>query len=339
MEDYDYELLGKFDLVLLLCVIYHIGKTEDYQHLNAEQITHLQVETLRKIASVSRYQLFQGNPLVDEGRGKGRDSLLALVKQAGLKVVKETKYDHPRGYILLTKSETFKTKENFPIHRMINKYFLPACQSAEREMVNFYIQNGRNQFEVSETRYYRLRTGQADWNTPGMSHMPKSLTKTPYYWIVPWSYKLRNVTPAHIRVRTKIFPQIITQFYDLINSMISHGFDANQGIIPGYKLVHPEYGEVFLYTDGNHRMGVFSYISEQNNDSDFVIPVEVRQEIHREKLLDYPLTQQLIDEGYFSSDDVYKWFDNAFWFLSGSKKKLSVKKQVNEYKISQNSSK
>ena len=96
---------------------------------------------------------------------------------------------------------------------------------------------------------------------------------------------------------------------------MSHGFNTNQSIIPGYKLVHPEYGEVFIYTDGNQRMGILSYLSEQSNDSNFTVPVEVRQVIHRDKLLDYPLTQQLIDEGYFTSDDVFKWFDNAFWFL------------------------
>ena len=71
MEDFDYESLGRFDLALLLNVIYHIGKSRDYRHMSNEKITALQVETLRRVSRVAKNLLFQANAMEDEGRGKG----------------------------------------------------------------------------------------------------------------------------------------------------------------------------------------------------------------------------------------------------------------------------
>jgi len=80
--------------------------------------------------------------------------------------------------------------------------------------------------------------------------------------------------------------------------------------------VHPEFGDVFVYTDGNHRMGVLSHIADKQRGGDYCVPVFTQQVIEREKLLSYPLVQQLIEEGHFTTTDAIQWFDNAFWFCS-----------------------
>jgi len=314
MEDFDYPMLGNFDLTLLLNVIYHIGKSDDYRDLNPEQVNQLQVKTLRNLASISRYLMFQAiRSDKDEGRGKGKDSLLALVHQAGLTVVKEAVYNHPRGYILLTKSENYQDQALFPIERMVSKYFLPAHLNAEREIVDLVLEQGADGFDITQTRYYQLRIGQADWQTPGAAHLPEGLAHPPQYWVVPWSVKPRSLAideADHARVRA--FPGTYQTFIRLIHSLVGGDFDQQKGRIPGYKLVHPEYGEMFLYVNGNHRMGILSYLADHSSESGFQVPVEVRQVVERDKLLDYPLTQQLIEEGYFTESDVFKWFDNAY---------------------------
>ena len=325
MESFDYQALGKFDLALLLNVIYHIGKSADYHHLNAEEVTSLQVKTLQRVSQVAEHLLFQGNPLEDEGRGKGRHSLRELVDRSDLEIVKETVYDHPRGLILLTKSKEFRKEELFPIKRMISKYFLPVNLSAEKEIVSLYTKYGRNGFDVTQTRYYRLRTGQINWKDHGVAHLPSDLNKAPAYWIMPWSYKKRKEsTERDIRLRIKSFPKLFAKFVDLLDSILDKGFDPEKTAVPGYLLVHPDHGDVFIYIDGNHRMGVLSYLAEREHGGDLMIRVDVRQVVERNKLLDYPLTQQLMEEGHFSEKDVLKWFDNAFWFLNKDIRKNSV---------------
>jgi len=317
MEDFDYESLGKFDLALLLNVIYHIGKSADYSHLSNDEIAALQIETLHRVSGVARYLLFQANPLEDEGRGKGKDSLLELVHRAGLMIVKETVYDHPRGYILLTRSEKYQDRETFPIKRMISKYFLPAHLNAEREVVDLHTRYGRDGFDITQTRYYRLRTAQIDWRAPGVAHLPASLDREPIYWVMPWCYKRRERNQRNTLARIKAFPQVYARFLDLIDSILDGGFDPARSIIPGYRLVHPDYGDVFIYVDGNQRMGVLSYLAERLPDGNLEVPVEIRQVVERERLLGYPLTRQLIEEGYFTEGDALRWFDNAFGHLPG----------------------
>jgi SAM-dependent methyltransferase len=315
IEEFAYEALGKFDLALLLNVVYHIGKTAGRNSLTGDEIATIQVETLRRLARVAEYLLFQANPLKDEGRGKGKGSLLNLVDHAGLKVVKEVTYNHPRGYILLTKSEAYHKTEAFPLTRMMSKYFLPAGKSAERELVDLYVKCGRNGFDITQTRYYRLRTGQLDWLTPGVAHLPVFLDRSPAYWVMPWSYKYRERGSENNKKRVKTFPMVYERFVALIDSILERGFDPSKSIIPGYQLIHPEWGEVFIYTDGNQRMGVLSYLAAGSDDGNLMIPVQIRQVLEREKMLDYPLTKQLMEEGHFTEKDVFRWFDNAFWFL------------------------
>lgn len=316
IEEFNYEHLGKFDLALLLNVIYHIGKSADYRHLNGDEIAGMQIQTLRKISNVAEYLLFQANPLKDEGRGKGKRSLLELVHRAGLRIIKEKNYDHPRGYILLVKSDNYHKKEIFSITRMVSKYFLPAHKGAEREIVDLYTKYGKEGFDFTKTRYYRLRTGQLDWQDNGVAHLPVSLDINPAYWVMPWCYKYRDLRKKGIRKKIGAFSGVYSKFINLIDFILKGGFDPSAGEIPGYLLVHPDLGEVFVYVDGNQRMGVLSYLADKSFDRDFMVPVQVRQVVERGKLLHYPLTKQLIEEGHFTEKDVFKWFDNVFWFLN-----------------------
>ena len=316
MENFGYELLGRFDLALLLASIYHIGKPQVYGRLAKEEIFSLQVNTIRAVAAVADYLLFQGNPKDEKGRGDGPESLRLLVREAGLELVKESFYEHHRGYILLARSPVGGRQlggETFPIGRMVNKLFLRAAQSAECELANLIAVHGSNGFDVTETRYYRLRTGGANWVTPGMAQLPGGLERAPTYWVMPWACKPRRLDQVDHVTRVRHFKGLLLCFEELFESLQNSGFDVSSGSIPGYKLVHPDYGEVFQYIDGNQRMGILAHLAAEN--SNLQVPVETRQVIRRERLLDYPLTRQLIEEGYFTERDAFRWFDQAFWFL------------------------
>jgi len=315
MEDFDYESLGRFDLALLLNVIYHIGKSRDYRHMSNEKITALQVETLRRVSRVAKNLLFQANAMEDEGRGKGRHSLLGLVRGADLEVVKQATYDHPRGYILLAKSPVYHDRESFPLRRMVSKYFLPVHLNAERKVVDLYIRYGRDGFDIMQTRYYQLRTAQLDWSAAGVAHLPEGLDRQPIYWVMPWCYKRREPGRDNTPGRIAAFPETYARFTALIDSILAEGFNSGMSAIPGYLLSHPDHGDVFIYVDGNQRMGVLSYLAEHTLDGDLEVPVEVRQVVQRDELLEYPLAKQLVEEGCFSEADVMKWFDNVFWYV------------------------
>ena len=72
----------------LLNVIYHIPDGG-------------RVNVVRKVASVARYIIFQGNGLEDRGRGDGYNSLMGIVKSSGLivDIVKQEK--HVRGLVIV----------------------------------------------------------------------------------------------------------------------------------------------------------------------------------------------------------------------------------------------
>lgn len=102
-EAFDFEGLnarsGPIDLTFFLNTIYHIGKPELTG--NNEWVCDEQVQMVKRVGAVSRFILFQANPLEDQGRGKGRGSLLEIIHRAGLSVVHERSYPHPRGLIVV----------------------------------------------------------------------------------------------------------------------------------------------------------------------------------------------------------------------------------------------
>ena len=315
MEDFDYESLGRFDIVFMFAVIYHIGKSQDYAHLSQNEIRNLQIKTLCKVAKVTPLIVFQANPLKDEGRGKGIESLKSLVLESGLSIEKETRTDHARGYVLVARSGDFHDRETFPLSRMCNKYFLPARQSAEYEAALRLEQKpDTTSADMIETRYWRLRTGTDDWTAPGQAHLPEGLERPAQYWVMPWSVKKREA--VDVSQKTAVFSQTLNRFRNTIESIMEHGLDATHDPIPGYKLVHPDFGVVFIYIDGNRRLGALALRSERLGE-DPAVPVQVRQVIRRENVAVLPLARQLIESGDLTEADVMRWFDNAFWFVTG----------------------
>ena len=321
MEAFDFEGLGRVDLALFLASIYHIGKTSEYDSMSLDDVRSLQLQTIRSVSKIARFLLFQGNARKDEGRGKGRDSLIELVKAAGLRIAKESIYDHHRGYILLAESPFKQHVRCFPLHRMISKYFLPASMSAEASFVEAYVSDEQG-FDPTNSRYFRLRTGLSDWTAPGEAKLPANLICTPRYWLMPWAHKLRKQDERRVHARIRSFPGICDGFVRLIESIEKNGFcpEGDEGI-PGYMLVHPVHGEVFQYTDGNHRLGMLAAMVKSGKVEEFDIPIDVRQTIYRDRLLQYPLANQLVEEGYFTESDALSWFDNAFWFLHSDRER------------------
>lgn len=102
-EDFDYTQIGSIDLAMFLNTIYHIGKTTR-KNEDSDKILQHQTRMLKRVSEVAQYILFQGNPLEDQGRGKGKESLYNIIEFAGLRVKKETVYRHPRGLLLLVEA-------------------------------------------------------------------------------------------------------------------------------------------------------------------------------------------------------------------------------------------
>jgi hypothetical protein len=318
MEDFEWGLLGRFDLALLLNVLYHIGRFDGERHLTPEETFARQVHTVQGVAGIARHLVFGANPLDDSGFGRGVGSLRAIVDAAGLETVHEARYDHPRGYVLVARDPAYREPlEDAPLDRMVSKYFLPARMSAEKEYVDAYLAEEPG-LDATGTRYYRLRTAREDWLTPGQARLPADLDVEPTYWIVPWSVKPRPAAAEEAPTRVERFGAVQERFHALIDSITGGGLDAKRGRVRAFRLVHPDHGAVYQYIDGNQRLGVVASLAEREPDRDWTVPVRIEQEIRRERLLDYPLTRQLIEEGRLTEADAYRWFDQAFWFLGGS---------------------
>ncbi|HOW28629.1 MAG TPA: DUF1698 domain-containing protein [Elusimicrobiota bacterium] len=105
VENFDFSRVDGIDITFFLNSIYHVGKVKGEFIYSPDDIHMKQVETLRKVGTRSEYILFQANSLEDEGRGKGRGSLLKLIHDAGLIVHSEKTYDHARGYILVVRKK------------------------------------------------------------------------------------------------------------------------------------------------------------------------------------------------------------------------------------------
>ena len=266
MESFEWQLTGRFDLALLLNVIYHVGRVRGERLLTPEETFEQQVAAVRGVAEVAQHLVFAANPLADEGFGKGSESLRAIVDAAELEVVHTASARHPRGYVLVARSRTYREETpEVPVELMVNKYFLPAAQSAEREFADRVAAGGEADAESS--RYFRLRTAADDWRAPGQASLPEGLEREPDYWVVPWACKPRRPDPAERDARRRAFPDLERRFRDLRDSLASRGFDPALGRVRAFRLIHPEHGEVYQYIDGNQRVGVMAHLAAQRGES------------------------------------------------------------------------
>lgn len=308
MEDYDLEQLGRFDIALMLMVIYHVGRFDRQRALSDEETFARQVDTVRRVARVARHVVFGANPLFDEGYGKGVGSLRAIVDAAGLEVVAEKSHRHPRGHVLVARDPHWSEPlEDVGLDRMISKYFLPPAASAEREYADAYAAGRPGE----GTRYHRLRTARDTWLDPGQAHLPQDLDRPPVYWVMPWSVKHRAFDAGAQAARDREFPKTRERFHELIESLRRDGYVPERGPVRAFKLVHPERGTVYQYIDGNQRLGALAHLAAERGE-DPTVRVRVEQEVHRDRLLEQPLTRQLVERGTFTEGDVLRWFDHAF---------------------------
>jgi hypothetical protein len=260
---------------------------------------------------VARRLVFAANPLEDEGFGKGPDSLRAIVDAAGLEVEHSDSQRHPRGYVLVARSLAYADDTaEVPLERMVNKYFLPAAQSAEREFADRLAAEGDG-LDRGATRYHRLRTAAEGWEAPGQAALPVGLDVAPDYWVVPWAVKPRRPDPAERAARERAFPDVERNFRELMESLGAQGFDAARGRVRAFRLIHPEHGEVYQYVDGNQRVGVLAHLAARRGEQ-LTVPVIVEQDVPRDRLLDLPLARQLVDDGQMTEADAFRWFDQAF---------------------------
>lgn len=308
MENFEWPLLGRFDIALMLQVIYHVGRFDRQRTLTPEETFARQVVAVRGIGSIAEYVVFGANPLSDGGYGKGPESLRRIVDAAGLAVASESRYDHPRGYLLIARGgQPESSHEEAPLNRMISKSFLSAAETPEKELADVLADGGA----VAATRYARLRTGRATWLDEGMARLPSALSAPPEYWVVPWAVKPRPRCGQETQARELAFPALMERFAGLLQSVRDRGLDPNEGRVRAFKLVHPEQGAVYQYVDGNQRVGVAAHLGERGLFRGGV-PVVLEGEIRLDRLLDYPLTRQLVDDGRFTQADVFRWFDHAF---------------------------
>jgi hypothetical protein len=202
----------------------------------------------------------------------------------------------------------------FPLSRMLSKLFLPPSKGAERELVDKIIRKRKGgHFFVWKTRYFKLRTARANWTSPGYAFLPKNLDCFPPYWVMPWKSKKRMPeTFLQRQQRLFTFFKLYRKFKELMDSILEKGFNPDTSVIKGDCLVHPEYGEVFVYTDGNQRMGIVSLLAERLGNADFPLPVRVESKVFREEIMYHPVAVEGIKKGYFSRSDVLRWFDHPF---------------------------
>lgn len=208
-----------------------------------------------------------------------------------------------------------KAKANFsPVKRMLSKLFLTPAEGAEREIVDKIIKKKQGEnLSIKKTRYFNLRTARANWTTPGYACLPENLDCFPPYWAMPWKYKERPpVSFIQKQIRLLSFPKLYRSFCDLIDRILQEGFNPSCEAIKGDCLIHPDFGEIFIYTDGNQRMGILSYLAEKNDNPDYSVPVNIDSKVTREEIMEHPAALEGIKKKYFSEADVLRWFDHPF---------------------------
>ena len=108
--------------------------------------------------------------------------------------------------------------------------------------------------QIRPTRFGRLRLGEADWQSAGCGNLPEDLDVPLTYWVPPWLSKGRH--PMSLRERTQRrlgFRRLVSDFRNLVRTMDRDGWVGPP--VQGILLVNGT-REVFLFTDGNRRIGV-----------------------------------------------------------------------------------
>lgn len=197
--------------------------------------------------------------------------------------------------------------KKFPLQRILNKHFEPGHLSPHYEIINLYLQNGKA-INIKETKY---------WDRGELFYkLPKNLDCEPIWWIMPWAY-----TPKENKSPSEKHEKKLKQsekFFNLIDDVIKNGYSFyKSGPFNGYLLHHPDHGQVFIIVDGHHRLAMLSYLNNIGLGYD-KIPIKIIEHYHYDYLINYPIVQKLIAGGYFTKNDAYKWFNNAYWYIEST---------------------
>ena len=199
-----------------------------------------------------------------------------------------------------------------PITSLLSKYFLPAWQSSESEIVHLYQKYGGPYFPVKKTRYYQLRTAKIDWLTPGISFLPQGLEYRPHYWVMPWASKERASVTWVQRIKRRMgFRDLFHSFTGLIDAVFREGYSHEKGGIPVVCFESRFSSPVYIYLDGNHRMGILGTLAKKNKEL-INVPVLIRDSFTWEKIESSPLLAQLIQDRQMTKKDARTWFEHVF---------------------------
>ncbi|SDS67011.1 hypothetical protein SAMN05216198_2480 [Halopseudomonas litoralis] len=222
---------------------------------------------------------------------------------------------------------TCAASEQFPLSRMIGKNLARSTELPHAELLRKYDEYGREGFDWRSTSYFQIMVCRDRKLTDNFSALPEGLTRIPEWWVMPWAVipgKDRSQKDSHdleARARKKI-----NGFFDVYESIRKNGYKPKKGgAIRGYYLAHPEYGRIFNYIDGHHRMTILNHICKQNGLENMTVGVVPVGSVDRNALKDNAFFVKGIRDNNFSVDDACKLFDHCFVELGLSDQTLLAK--------------
>ncbi len=190
--------------------------------------------------------------------------------------------------------------------QILSKTFLRPEEMPETEIADGALNHSFQWPAQKKTRYYRLRTGRASWNSPGCGCLPTGLDSPLAYWVTPFADKPRRPpTSCEICWRTVRFRSLHSRFIDIILAIARS---------PSGWIGPPAYGillvdgarEVCILLDGHHRVGALAALGRMDQD----IPVE----IPADRCFDWEAT---LRSDRFSESDIRKWWNHCFSVVYG----------------------
>lgn len=203
--------------------------------------------------------------------------------------------------------------QQFPINRMIGKNLGKSSSMPHAALLKSYDAFGRDGFDWKETSYYKTLVCTDRALTENFSELPDNMTFPPEWWVMPWAAipgRERGGKGRDMEVRAQ---KKISDFFDVYESVKSNGYIPTKGgAIKGYSLIHPEYGEIFNYIDGHHRMAILNHLAEHHGFSDMTAGVISLGRIMRNELDSKSSFVEGVSNNKFSYDDAYRLFDHCF---------------------------
>jgi hypothetical protein len=194
---------------------------------------------------------------------------------------------------------------------MVSKGFALPQETRHYQFLRSYEEN-KSSFQPEITSYYQTILSQNSQDHE-FYHLPPNLKIQPIWWAMPWGAVIRKAQSTPLSNRADKANAHANKLTTIYESIKSNGYKPWKGrAISGYILQHPEFGEIFNYIDGHHRLAILSLLRDNNflsTDNVKVLPIAT---IKRDNLLQIPSCKNGIKAGYFTEEDALLLFDNAF---------------------------